>query len=130
MESNGKGVSKSGVRLDPGIEVCPIILGEPGTNGQHSFYQLMHQGRVVASEFIGYTKSQNEIDREGEVVSNHDELMSNFFAQPDALAIGKTVEQLEAEGVPEELRTHKFFSGDRPSLSILFEGALDPTNCG
>ena len=57
MESNGKGVSIEGVSLGDGVETCPIILGEPGTNGQHSFYQLMHQGRVIASEFIGYTKS-------------------------------------------------------------------------
>ena len=80
MESNGKGVAKDGTRFAPGIETCPIILGEPGTNGQHSFYQLMHQGRVVVGEFIGFTRSQNIIDKEGEVVSNHDELMSNFFA--------------------------------------------------
>ena len=90
----------------------------------------MHQGTVVAAEFIGFTQSQNPINRDDEIVSNHDELMSNFFAQPDALAIGKTTQQLEIEGVPEELRTHKLFTGDRSSCSILFEGALNPTNCG
>ena len=82
----------------------------------------MHQGRTIAAEFIGFTASQTPIDDSGEVVSNHDELMSNFFAQPDALALGKSIEQLEAEGVPEHLRTHKLFVGDRPSLSILFRG--------
>ena len=92
MESNGKGVSLGGTRLAEGVEAGPIILGEPGTNGQHSFYQLMHQGRVIAAEFIGFSESQTPMDSEDEVVSNHDELMSNFFAQPDALALGKTLE--------------------------------------
>ena len=90
----------------------------------------MHQGRAIASEFIGFTKSQNPVCKENEVVSNHDELMSNFFAQPDALAIGKSMQQLESEGVPEELRSHKLFTGDRPSFSLLFDGAVNPTNCG
>lgn len=92
MESNGKTCSKSGTRLDSDVHTGPIILGEPGTNGQHSFYQLMHQGRTISAEFIGYTDSQTPIDDDSEVVSNHDELMSNFFAQPDALALGKTYE--------------------------------------
>ena len=70
------------------------------------------------------------MDSDSEVVSNHDELMSNFFAQPDALALGKSLEQLAAEGVPEELHQHKLFEGDRPSFSILFRGALDATKCG
>mmetsp|Transcript_26442 Transcript_26442/g.35347 ORF Transcript_26442/g.35347 Transcript_26442/m.35347 type:complete len:81 (-) Transcript_26442:462-704(-) len=80
MESNGKTCSKAGTRLDSGVHTGPIILGEPGTNGQHSFYQLMHQGRTIAAEFIGFTKSQSPSDDSSEVVSNHDELMSNFFA--------------------------------------------------
>jgi glucose-6-phosphate isomerase len=130
MESNGKGVTRDGVRLDAGIETGPIVLGEPGTNGQHSFYQLMHQGRVIAAEFIGFCKSQTPVDLPEQSVSNHDELMSNFFAQPDALAQGKTIAQLEAAGVPEELRTHKEFKGDRPSFSILFEGSLNAFACG
>ena len=130
MESNGKGVSLDGTRFTEGVQTGPIILGEPGTNGQHSFYQLMHQGRVIAAEFIGFSESQTPIDSDSEVVSNHDELMSNFFAQPDALALGKTLEQLTAEGVPEELHQHKLFVGDRPSLSILFKGALDARKCG
>ena len=130
MESNGKTCSKSGIRLDEGVHTGPIILGEPGTNGQHSFYQLMHQGRTISAEFIGFTASQTPADDVSEPVSNHNELMSNFFAQPDALAIGKTIEQLQAEGVPEALQKHKFFPGDRPSLSVLFEGALTAHNCG
>ncbi|CAJ1377992.1 unnamed protein product, partial [Effrenium voratum] len=87
--------------------------------GQHSFYQLMHQGRVVPSHFLGFASSQNPVELAGEAVSNHDELMSNFFAQPDALALGKTAEELKAEGVPEKLIAHKTFPGDRPSLSLL-----------
>ena len=90
----------------------------------------MHQGRVIAAEFIGFTESQTPMDDSSEPVSNHDELMSNFFAQPDALAVGKTREQLTAENVPEHLHNHKLFPGDRPSLSILFQGALTAHNCG
>lgn len=130
MESNGKTCAKNGTRLADGVHTGPIILGEPGTNGQHSFYQLMHQGRPIAAEFIGFTEAQTPMDDASEAVSNHDELMSNFFAQPDALALGKSMEELEASGVPEHLRTHKLFPGDRPSLSILFAGALTATNCG
>ena len=130
MESNGKTVTKSGVRYAHGVNAGPIIFGEPGTNGQHSFYQLMHQGRVIPAEFIGFTQSQTPVKLEGEVVNNHNELMSNFFAQPDALAVGKSYEQLRAEGVPEHLLEHKLFVGDRPSLSILFKGSLTAYNCG
>jgi len=117
MESNGKRVGTDGFALPyPSGE---INFGEPGTNGQHSFYQLLHQGRVVPADFIGFCESQTPIQLEGESVSNHDELMSNFFAQPDALAYGKTLNDLAAEGVPEELRPHKVFPGNRPSSSIL-----------
>lgn len=127
MESNGKSVTLEGVRL---TSPCgPIIFGEPGTNGQHSFYQLMHQGRIIPAEFIGYIESQTPIDDEKEVVANHDELMSNFFAQPDALAVGKDLDQLRSENVPEELEQHKLFEGDRPSLSILFK-KLNAHTCG
>ncbi|XP_022869658.1 glucose-6-phosphate isomerase, cytosolic isoform X2 [Olea europaea var. sylvestris] len=87
MESNGKGVSIDGVPLP--YETGEIDFGEPGTNGQHSFYQLIHQGRVIPCDFIGVVKSQQPVYLKGEMVSNHDELMSNFFAQPDALAYGK-----------------------------------------
>jgi glucose-6-phosphate isomerase len=86
MESNGKSVTKEGARFKDGVHTGPIIFGEPGTNGQHSFYQLMHQGRTIPAEFIGFCKSQTPTYIEGEPVSNHEELMSNFFAQPDALA--------------------------------------------
>lgn len=117
MESNGKGVSIDGVRLP--YEAGEIDFGEPGTNGQHSFYQLIHQGRVIPCDFIGVIKSQQPVYLKGETVSNHDELMSNFFAQPDALAYGKTPEQLRSEKVPENLISHKTFQGNRPSLSFL-----------
>ncbi|XP_047325040.1 glucose-6-phosphate isomerase, cytosolic [Impatiens glandulifera] len=117
MESNGKGVSIDGVPLP--FEAGEIDFGEPGTNGQHSFYQLIHQGRVIPCDFIGVVKSQQPVYLQGEVVSNHDELMSNFFAQPDALAYGKTAQQLQQENVPQHLIPHKTFSGNRPSLSIL-----------
>lgn len=124
MESNGKRVTTDGAVLP--FKTGEINFGEPGTNGQHSFYQLLHQGRTVPCDFIGFAKSQNPIEAvEGEVVSNHDELMSNFFAQPDALAVGKTIEQLTAEGVPKTLLAHKVFEGNRPSSSLLFHGSLD-----
>uniref|UniRef100_A0A7S4WD97 Glucose-6-phosphate isomerase n=1 Tax=Alexandrium monilatum TaxID=311494 RepID=A0A7S4WD97_9DINO len=117
MESNGKRVQMDGA-------VCPtttgaIYFGEPGTNGQHSFYQLMHQGRAIPADFIGFKASQQPISLPGEPVANHDELMSNFFAQPDALALGKTAEECRKEGIPEKLVEHKVFTGDRPSLSLL-----------
>nr|ABH11438.1 cytosolic glucose-6-phosphate isomerase [Pyrocystis lunula] len=117
MESNGKRVQMDGTAVPVGTGA--IYFGEPGTNGQHSFYQLMHQGRKIPAEFIGFSASQNPIDLPGEPVANHDELMSNFFAQPDALALGKTAEELKAENVPEKLIPHKTFTGDRPSLSLL-----------
>ncbi|XP_073305184.1 glucose-6-phosphate isomerase, cytosolic-like [Primulina huaijiensis] len=127
MESNGKGVSIDGVPLP--YEAGEIDFGEPGTNGQHSFYQLIHQGRVVPCDFIGVVKSQQPVYLKGETVSNHDELMSNFFAQPDALAYGKTPEQLLNENVPRHLITHKTFSGNRPSLSLLLP-SLNAYNIG
>eukprot|EP00850_Spirogloea_muscicola_P022134 SM000278S10021 [mRNA] locus=s278:92243:98216:- [translate_table: standard] len=117
MESNGKGVALDGTTLP--YESGEIDFGEPGTNGQHSFYQLIHQGRVVPCDFIGIIKSQQSVYLKGEIVSNHDELMCNFFAQADALAYGKTREELRAEGVPDHLIPHKSFTGNRPSLSIL-----------
>ncbi|RHY05564.1 hypothetical protein DYB36_007872 [Aphanomyces astaci] len=92
MESNGKRVDLAGVELP--FQAGEINFGEPGTNGQHSFYQLIHQGRVVPCDFIGFCKSQTPVELAGEAVSNHDELMSNFFAQPDALANGKSIDEL------------------------------------
>ncbi|KAK6278101.1 hypothetical protein POUND7_018424 [Theobroma cacao] len=127
MESNGKGVSIDGVPLP--YEAGEIDFGEPGTNGQHSFYQLIHQGRVIPCDFIGIVKSQQPVYLKGELVSNHDELMSNFFAQPDALAYGKTSEQLLKENVPQHLIPHKTFSGNRPSLSLLLP-SLNAYNIG
>uniref|UniRef100_A0A0V0IIZ4 Glucose-6-phosphate isomerase n=1 Tax=Solanum chacoense TaxID=4108 RepID=A0A0V0IIZ4_SOLCH len=127
MESNGKGVSIDGVPLP--YQTGEIDFGEPGTNGQHSFYQLIHQGRVIPCDFIGVVKSQQPIYLKDEVVNNHDELMSNFFAQPDALAYGKTPEQLQKENIPEHLVSHKTFSGNRPSLSILLP-SLNAYNIG
>lgn len=117
MESLGKRVSMEGEALP--FKTGEVIFGEPGTNGQHSFYQLIHQGRVVPAEFIGIVKSQQSVYLKGEDVSNHDELMCNFFAQADALAIGKDTETLRAEGVPKELIPHKTFDGNRASSSIL-----------
>ena len=112
MESNGKAVTLQGETLE--YQAGPFVFGEPGTDGQHSFYQLLHQGRVAACEFIGVCKNHVvELDQ-------HHEFMSNFFAQPDALAQGKTIEELKAASVPEELLTHKEFKGNRPSVSILF----------
>eukprot|EP00244_Chara_vulgaris_P001583 TRINITY_DN1253_c0_g1_i2.p1 TRINITY_DN1253_c0_g1~~TRINITY_DN1253_c0_g1_i2.p1 ORF type:complete len:562 (-),score=127.61 TRINITY_DN1253_c0_g1_i2:582-2267(-) len=127
MESNGKGVTIEGVRTP--YPTGQIDFGEPGTNGQHSFYQLIHQGRVIPCDFIGIIKSQHSVHLKGEMVSNHDELMCNFFAQADALAYGKTKEQLVAEGVPEALVSHKTFTGNRPSLSILLP-TLTPYTVG
>lgn len=117
MESNGKSVKLDGSSV---AGPCgPINFGEPGTNSQHSFYQLVHQGRVVPADFIGFVRPQYPIELEGEAVSNHDELMSNFFAQPDALAAGKSADQCRIEGIPEELVPHKTFPGNRPSSSLL-----------
>ena len=117
MESNGKGVALDGTPVN--FDTGEVLFGEPGTNGQHSFYQLIHQGRVVPCEFVGAAVGQQAVYLDGEAVSNHDELMSNYFAQADALAYGKTGEELRKEGVPEHLIPHKTFTGNRPSLSLL-----------
>lgn len=127
MESNGKRVKLDGSAMP--TPAGPINFGEPGTNGQHSFYQLIHQGRVVPCDFVAVIKSQAPVSMNGEPVSNHDELMSNFFAQPDALAFGKTPDQCRLEGIPEELVPHKTFPGNRPSTSILMD-ELTPFTTG
>jgi glucose-6-phosphate isomerase len=119
MESNGKRVDRDGQPLP--FDAGEVDFGEPGTNGQHSFYQLVHQGRVVPCDFIGFRESQRPVKLAKEPVSNHDELMANFFAQPDALAFGKTAEECLAEGVPEALVPHKVFPGNRPSHVLLLE---------
>ena len=123
MESNGKQVSKvTNEFLD---HLCgPVVFGEPGTNGQHSFYQLIHQGRPVACEFIGFAQSQNEIKLKD--ISNHEELMSNFFAQPDALANGLFRDELNCS---DSLKNHKTFLGDKTSMSFLFK-ELNAYTCG
>jgi len=128
MESNGKSVTAEGAPLP--YSSGEIEFGEPGTNAQHSFFQLLHQGRVVPVDFIGFSRSQSPIEVPGEEVANHDELMANFFAQPDALAFGETEEQLRSQGVPEELIPHKVMHGDRPSTIILIDRALDAHTAG
>jgi glucose-6-phosphate isomerase len=122
MESNGKHVTVNGeaVTRDSG----PIYWGEPGTNGQHSFYQLIHQGtRLVPSDFIAFTKPLNPLGR------HHDVLLANVFAQTEALAFGKTPEQVKAEGTPDWLVPHRVFEGNRPSNTILAE-QLTPETLG
>ncbi|HTC75962.1 MAG TPA: glucose-6-phosphate isomerase [Edaphobacter sp.] len=112
MESNGKHVTLDGTRVT--IDTGPIYWGEPGTNGQHSFYQLIHQGtRLIPCDFIGFYKTLNPLGR------HHDMLMANVFAQAEALAFGKTAEEVKAEGTPEWLVPHRVFEGNRPSNTIL-----------
>lgn len=127
MESNGKHVSRHGALLD--FEVGEVDFGEPGTLGQHSFFQLLHMGQTVPCTFIGFMESQNPTCQDGEPVSNHDELMSNFFAQPDALARGKTEEECREEGREESLVPHVTFTGNRPSLTLLLP-LLNAYSCG
>jgi len=122
MESNGKHVTLSGEHV--GTETGPIYWGEPGTNGQHSFYQLIHQGtRLIPCDFIGFYKTLNPLGR------HHDMLMANVFAQAEALAFGKTAEEVKAEGVAEALVPHKVFEGNRPSNTILAD-VLTPEALG
>jgi glucose-6-phosphate isomerase len=118
MESNGKSVTKDNLQID--YDVGEIDFGEPGTNGQHSFYQLMHMGQTIPSDFIGFVQSQHDYCVDVEHLSSHDELMSNFFAQPDALAKGKTADEVrQDDSTPNWLVPHKTFSGNRPSSSLL-----------
>ena len=119
MESNGKHVTREGQPV--GCETSPIVWGEPGPNGQHSFYQLLHQGpRLVPCDFIGFGQSLNPMGAEvGRVDSQHDLLMANLFAQAEALAFGKTADEVRAEGVPEALVPHRVFTGNRPSNTLL-----------
>jgi len=117
MESNGKVMTKHGIEVD--YAVGEIDFGEPGTNGQHSFFQLLHMGQTAPCDFIGFCQSQHDLCLDGESLSSHDELMANFFAQPDALANGKTEDEVRAEGIEEELIPHRTFKGNRPSMSLL-----------
>ena len=115
MESNGKRVRRDGTTVD--YTTGPIIWGEPGTNGQHAFYQLLHQGtRSIACDFIGFAQSLNDPDGSQ---THHHKLTANLLAQTQALAFGKTSDEVRAEGVPEELVPHKTFPGNRPSTTIL-----------
>jgi glucose-6-phosphate isomerase len=122
MESNGKHVTLDGERVD--YDTGPIYWGEPGTNGQHSFYQLIHQGtRLIPCDFIGFEKSLNPLGR------HHDMLLANVFAQAEALAFGKTAEQVKAEGTPDWLVPHRVFEGNRPS-NVLMAERLTPEILG
>ena len=119
MESNGKHVTRDGQPV--GCQTSPIVWGEPGTNGQHSFYQLLHQGtRLVPCDFIGFGQSLNPMGAAGgRVDSQHDMLMANLFAQAEALAFGKTADEVRAEGGAEALVAHRVFEGNRPSNTLL-----------
>ncbi|HET7349218.1 MAG TPA: glucose-6-phosphate isomerase [Acidobacteriaceae bacterium] len=122
MESNGKHVTLSGERVQ--YETGPIFWGEPGTNGQHSFYQLIHQGtRLIPCDFIGFAKTLNPLG------NHHDLLMANVFAQGEALAFGKTAEDVKAEGTPDWLVPHRVFEGNRPSSTFLLQ-ELTPETLG
>lgn len=122
MESNGKHVTLDGEKVD--YNTGPIYWGEPGTNGQHSFYQLIHQGtRLIPCDFIAFAKSLNKLGR------HHDILIANVFAQTEALAFGKTAEQVKEEGTADWLVPHRVFEGNRPSNTILAE-SLTPANLG
>jgi glucose-6-phosphate isomerase len=122
MESNGKHVTLDGARVD--YATGPVYWGEPGTNGQHSFYQLIHQGtRLIPCDFIAFEHTLNPIGR------HHDMLLANVFAQTEALAFGKTPEQVKAEGTPDWLVPHRVFEGNRPSNTILAD-RLTPETLG
>jgi glucose-6-phosphate isomerase len=122
MESNGKHVTLAGTEVD--YSTGPIYWGEPGTNGQHSFYQLIHQGtRLIPCDFIAFVQALNPLGR------HHDMLLANVFAQTEALAFGKTPEQVKAEGTPDWLVPHRVFEGNRPSNTILAD-ALTPAMLG
>jgi glucose-6-phosphate isomerase len=122
MESNGKHVTLDGTKVD--YQTGPIYWGEPGTNGQHSFYQLIHQGtKLVPCDFIGFCRALNPLGR------HHDLLMANLFAQTEALAFGKTEEEVRAEGTPDWLVPHRTFEGNRPTNTLLAE-RLNPRTLG
>jgi glucose-6-phosphate isomerase len=122
MESNGKHVTGDGTIVD--YDTGPIYWGEPGTNGQHSFYQLIHQGtRLIPCDFIAFARGLNPLGR------HHDILLANVFAQTEALAFGKTAEQVKADGTPDWLVPHRLFAGNRPSNTVLLD-ALTPAALG
>ncbi|MGW8748011.1 glucose-6-phosphate isomerase [Streptomyces sp. NPDC055794] len=116
MESNGKSVDREGREVE--WQTGPVVWGTPGTNGQHAYYQLIHQGtKLIPADFIGFAEPVGELS-DG-LKAQHDLLMANFFAQTQALAFGKTADEVRAEGVPDELVPHKTFRGDRPTTTIL-----------
>ncbi|MFF3335925.1 glucose-6-phosphate isomerase [Streptomyces sp. NPDC002888] len=116
MESNGKYVGRDGREVD--WQTGPIVWGTPGTNGQHAYYQLIHQGtKLIPADFIGFAEPVAELS--DELKAQHDLLMANFFAQTQALAFGKTPDEVRAEGVPQELVAHKTFKGNHPTTTIL-----------
>jgi glucose-6-phosphate isomerase len=122
MESNGKHVTLEGEPV--GVDTAPIYWGEPGTNGQHSFYQLIHQGtRLIPADFIAFAETQNPLGR------HHDILIANVFAQTEALAFGKTADQVRAEGTPDWLVPHRVFEGNRPTNTLLLD-RLTPATLG
>jgi glucose-6-phosphate isomerase len=122
MESNGKHITLNGLHVD--YQTSPIVWGEPGTNGQHSFYQLIHQGtRLIPCDFIGFCQTLNPLG------DHHELLMANLFAQTEALAFGKTEDEVKAEGVPDWLCPHRSFEGNRPTNTILAE-RLTPHTLG
>ncbi|MGW0117287.1 glucose-6-phosphate isomerase [Streptomyces sp. NPDC003327] len=126
MESNGKSVDRDGNPVD--WQTGPVVWGTPGTNGQHAYYQLIHQGtKLIPADFIGFARPVDDL-LPG-LVAQHDLLMANFFAQTQALAFGKTPDEVRAEGVPEELVPHKTFKGDHPTTTILAD-ALTPSVLG
>jgi glucose-6-phosphate isomerase len=116
MESNGKSVDRDGHPVE--WQTGPVVWGTPGTNGQHAYYQLIHQGtKLIPADFIGFVNPVDELS--DELAAQHDLLMANFFAQTQALAFGKTPDEVRAEGVAEELVPHKTFKGDHPTTTIL-----------
>jgi glucose-6-phosphate isomerase len=122
MESNGKHVTLDGKPVD--FQTGPIYWGEPGTNGQHSFYQLIHQGtRLIPCDFIGFRRALNPLGQ------HHDLLMANMLAQSEALAFGKTAEEVQSEGTPDWLVPHRTFEGNRPSTTLLAD-QLTPETLG
>ncbi|GES32661.1 glucose-6-phosphate isomerase 2 [Streptomyces angustmyceticus] len=126
MESDGKSVDREGRRVD--WQTGPVVWGTPGTNGQHAYYQLLHQGtKLIPADFIGFARPVDDL--QPGLVAQHDLLMANLFAQGQALAFGKTPEEVRAEGVAEELVPHKTFPGNRPTTTIL-AGELSPSVLG
>lgn len=125
MESNGKGVTRAGAPV--AWSTGPVVWGTPGTNGQHAYFQLLHQGtEVVPADFIGFATPFHAMEG---AADQHDLLMANFLAQPEALAFGRTREEVEAEGVPAHQVAHRVFPGNRPSNTLL-AGALTPRTLG